>query len=127
MVTKPQLLAWFLCDGVHIDPSTGKHYIMGAFSNIRVQQFPMVYPHMIWLLCLADVQLGLHHLKISIGLPLERNQVVVDRSFESKGPTYRINLINEIQNLTFEKAGDYSIIIDINDETLLVTSLQISS
>jgi len=126
MLTKPQLLAWFLCDGVHIDPATGKHYILGAFSNIRVTEFPIVYPQMIWFLCISDVQTGKHHLKISIGIPMEKERVIVDRSFTSKGPTFRINLINEIQNLSFDKEGDYSIIIEIDNEALLVTSLHVS-
>jgi hypothetical protein len=42
--SKPQLLAWLLCDAVHIDPGTGKHTILGVFSNIMAKRFPVVHP-----------------------------------------------------------------------------------
>ena len=124
---KPQLLTWMMCDGVHIDPSSGKHYLLGTFSNIRVHQFPAVHARMVWFLTLSDVPVGRHQVKIMMGIPTEGENIIVDRTFESKSPTHRINLINDIQNLTFEKAGDYSIVIEIDDETLLVTSLAVSN
>jgi hypothetical protein len=40
--SKPQLLAWLTCDGVHIDPSSGKHTILGIFSNIQARHFPVL-------------------------------------------------------------------------------------
>ena len=127
MTEKPQLLSWMMCDGVHIDPTSGKHYLMGTFSSIRVRSFPAVHRRMVWFLTLTDVPVGSHQLKILIGIPTEEEIVVVDRTFESFSPIHRINLINDIQNATFRKEGDYSIVIEIDDETLLVTSLAVSS
>ena len=124
--SKPQILAWMSCDGVHIDPSTGKHYIMGTFSNIRVRRFPATHPKMFWFLTLTDVSVGAHSLKISFGLPLENPKTFVNRNFESKSPLTRINLINEIQNLRFDQEGDYSITVEVDDEPLLVTSLMVT-
>ncbi len=124
---KPQLLCWMMCDGVHIDPSTGKHYIMGTFSNIRVRKFPARHPRMVWFLTLSDVSVGQHFLKISLGIPTEAPKVIVQRPFESKSPIHRINLINDIQNLGFEKPGDYSVVIEIDDDPLTVTSLTVSN
>lgn len=100
---------------------------MGTFSNIRVRQFPAAHPRMVWFLTLSDVSIGKHTLKISMGIPLEEQQVIVERAFESKSPIHRINLINDIQNLRFEKPGDYSVEIEVDDETLMVTSLSVSS
>ena len=39
----------------------------------------------------------------------------------------RINLINEIRNLSFEEPGEYSILIEIDDEPLLATSLTVAA
>ena len=50
MHSKPQLLAWLTCDGVHIDPATGKHTVLGVFSNIHSDQFPLIHPLMFWFL-----------------------------------------------------------------------------
>jgi hypothetical protein len=51
---------------------------------------------------------------------------LIERPFESQGPLVRINLINEIRNLTFQAPGEYSILIEIDDEPLLATSLTVA-
>ena len=121
--SKPQLLAWLLCDGVHIDPSSGKHTILGVFSNIMAKRFPVVHPHMVWFMTLTDVAAGSHKMKISMGLNPMDPKPLIERPFESQGPLVRINLINEIRNLVFQQAGEYSILIEIDDEPLLATNL----
>ncbi len=122
-----QILAFITCDGIHIDPLSGKHTILGVFSNLQAERFPVVHPRMIWFLTVMDVPVGSHHLSISIGLPTESPRTVVDRDFESRSPAQRINLINDIQNLRFKAPGDYTIMIEIDDEPLLVTSFPVSS
>lgn len=114
-----------MCDGVHVDPGSGKHTILGTFSNIHARQFPVVHPFMIWFLTLSDVPSGAHKLRISLGLDLEHPDTLIERSFESKGPLQRINLINEICDLRFDTAGDYSIVIEVDDEPLLATSITV--
>jgi hypothetical protein len=125
--SKPQLLAWLLCDGVHIDPGSGKHTILGVFSNIMAKHFPVTHPHMVWFMTLTDVAAGSHKMKISMGLDPTDPRLLIERPFDSQGPIVRINLINEIRNLTFERAGEYSILIEIDDEPLLATSLIVAS
>ncbi len=121
--SKPQLLAWLLCDGVHIDPSSGKHTILGVFSNIMAKRFPVVHPHMVWFMTLTDVAAGNHRMRISMGLDPTDPKPLIDRPFESQGPLVRINLINEIRNLVFQEPGEYAILIEIDDEPLLATNL----
>jgi hypothetical protein len=127
MNAKPQVLAWITCDGVHIDPASGKHTILGIFSNIRARQFPVVHPFMIWFLTLSDVAQGAHKIRISFGLEPSNATPIIDRTFESQSPMQRINLINEIRNLSFDRAGDYSIIIEVDDDPLLATSITVSN
>ena len=126
MQSKPQLLAWLTCDGVHIDPGSGKHTILGIFSNIQTRQFPVTHPFMVWFLTVTDCSVGEHKLKISMGLDASNPQPLLERPFESPSPLHRINLINEIRNLTFPEPGEYSLVIEIDDEHLLVTNLTIS-
>jgi hypothetical protein len=125
--SKPQLLTWLLCDGVHIDPGTGKHTILGVFSNIKAQRFPVVHPHMVWFMTLTDVSAGAHRMRISMGLDPTDPKPLIDRPFESQGPLVRINLINDIRNLSFPQPGDYSILIEIDDEPILATSIAVST
>ena len=127
MQAKPQVLVWIMCDGVHIDPASGKHTILGVFSNIRARQFPVVYPFMIWFLTLSDVTPGEHKIRISFGLDPANTNAIIDRKFESQSPVQRINLINEIRNLSFERPGDYSIIIEVDEEPLLATNITVSN
>ena len=124
--SKPQLLAWLTCDAVHIDPSTGKHTVLGVFSAIRGERFPIVHPFMIWFLTLTDVAAGAHKLRISMGLDPQQMQPLLERPFESLSPLHRINLINEIRNLSFPSPGDYAILIEIDEEPLLATNLGVT-
>ncbi len=126
MHSKPQLLAWLTCDGVHIDPGSGKHTILGVFSNINARHFPVTHPFMVWFLTLTDCAPGKHQMRLSMGLEPTQMQVLLDRPFESQSPLHRINLINEIRNLSFPVAGDYSILVEVDEEPLLATNLTVS-
>ena len=126
MQSKPQLLAWVTCDGVHLDPGSGKHTLLGVFSNISARQFPVTHPFMIWFLTLSDCSPGEHRIRISVGFDATNPQPLIERPFTSQSPLHRINLINEIRNLSVPRAGDYSILIDVDDEPLLATNLTVS-
>lgn len=126
MQSKPQVLAWLTCDGVHIDPATGKHTILGVFSNIAARQFPFVHPYMVWFLTVSDVQPGQHKVRISMGVDPSEMQALIERPFEARSPLQRINLINEVRNLTFPGPGQYDLLIEIDDEPLLATNIQVT-
>ena len=126
MASKPQLLVWLTCDAVHIDPGTGKHTILGVFSNIKARTFPVMHPRMVWFMTLTDVQPGKHRIKLSMGLDPTNPGELIHREFESQSPLHRINLINELHNLRFDKPGEYAIVIEVDDETILATGLSVS-
>ncbi len=127
MHSKPQLLAWLTCDGVHIDPASGKHTVLGVFSNIHGHQFPLIHPLMFWFLSVTDCTAGEHRLRISMGLDPHPPQKLIERPFLSHSPLERINLINEIRHLPFPAPGEYSLLVEIDDEPLLATSIVITS
>lgn len=124
--SKPSLLAWITCDGVHIDPASGKHTILGVFSNIKARSFPVTHPYMVWFLTLTDVQPGMHRIRMSMGLDPTSPVELLHREFESQSPLHRINLINELRNLRFEQPGDYSILIEVDEEPILATNLTVT-
>ncbi|MGA1205803.1 MAG: DUF6941 family protein [Opitutales bacterium] len=126
MAVKPQLLTWITCDAVHIDPATGKHYLMGCFSNLRARTFPAVHPRMIWFVTLTDLKPGKHQLRVSYGLDMENISKLIERPFEAHHPLDKVNLINELRNLRFEQPGAYQILVEVDDEPLLVNSLTVS-
>ena len=55
----------------------------------------------------------------------EEPRTIIDREFESPGPQHRINLINDIQRLKFESPGNYSILIEIDDQVVLASTFPI--
>jgi hypothetical protein len=126
MHSRPQLLSWIMCDAVHIDPGSGKHTILGVFSNINALRFPVSHPHMVWFLTITDCPSGQHKLRISFGPGPTGVKPLLERPFESPGPAQRLNLINEVRGLTFPAPGEYSIIVEIDDEPLLATDLTVS-
>lgn len=126
MTVRPQILTWITCDLVHIDPATGKHYLLGCFSNLRARQFPATHPRMVWFLTLTDLRPGTHQLRLSYGREMDSLRKLIERSFEARNPLDKINLINEVHNLTFEEPGTYQILVEVDDEPLLVTSLGVS-
>jgi hypothetical protein len=109
-----------------VDPSSGKYTILGVFSNIKAHRFPVTHPLMVWFLTLTDVAPGQHKMRISMGMNPTQMKALIERSFESQSPLHRINLINEIRNLSFPLAGDYSLLIEVDDEPLLATNLTVS-
>lgn len=115
-----------MCDNVHIDPATGKHYILGTFSNLRARSFPMKHPRMVWFLTLTEVPVGMHRIIISMGMPMDQPKPIVDREFESRSPLHRINLINELQGLGFDAPGVYAITVEVDNDPILVTSIAVS-
>ena len=123
MMEKPTLLCWLTCDGVHIDPDSGKHSLLGIFSSLVSEHYPFTCPYMIWFLSITDCTPGEHVLRITMGSnPVDRKQIL-ERPFKAQSPTDRIGMVNEIKNMTVMRPGDHSITIEIDDEILLVTSL----
>jgi len=125
--SKPQLLAWLTCDAAHVDPSSGKYTILGVFSNIKALRFPVTHPLMVWFLTLTDVSPGSHRMRLSMGLDPTAMRPLIERSFDSQSPLHRINLINEIRNLTFPTPGEYSLLVEIDEEPLLATNLTVTT
>lgn len=125
MSEKAQILSWITCDGVHVDSATGKYYLLGVFSSLRGANFPIVHPRMFWFLTLSDVATGTHSLRISLGIVTENPVPIIKREFESRSPLQRIHIINEINNMKFQKPGDYSVLIEIDDEIVLASSFPV--
>lgn len=123
MNSKPTLLCWITCDGVHIDPSTGKHTILGMYSGIAAARYPFTCPYMVWFLSVTGCAAGEHKLKISMGDEPDKLVQLLERPFQSQDPAQRINLINEVSNLQFPRRAEYYFSIEVDDQQILATSL----
>jgi hypothetical protein len=126
MSARPQLITWITCDNVHIDPATGKHYIMGCFTNLRARKFPATHPRMVWFMTLTDLKPGKHTLRLSYGQDMVSLKKILERPFEARHPLDKVNLINDLHNMVFETPATYQILIEVDDEPILVSSLTVS-
>ena len=126
-LSKGEVASFITCDQVYVDPTTGKHSLLGVFSNLRAKEFPVKHPSMIWYLSLVEVPQGKHNLKIYFGvLPSEEEpKLIIDRDFESQGAHKRINVINDIKSLYFDEPNSYSIIIEIDGEVVFVDTFAV--
>ena len=123
--TKPQIMNWMICDAVHIDPATGKQYILGVFSHLRGRAFPIQHPKMIFFFTVKNLPVGKHKLQLFCGLNKESKQSLIEREFETQNTNQRVNLINEIQGMGFATPGDYSIFVNIDDEEVYIAELPV--
>jgi hypothetical protein len=126
--TKCRVNSFLVCDQIYTDPATGKFSLLGIFSRLRVRGFPVRHPQMIWFVSLSELSVGEHNLKISITDPMGEIEAkqIIDRDFSCNSPNTRINLINEIERLKFEKAENYSIVIEVDDEIVFVETFAVS-
>ncbi len=123
--SKPQLLSFITCDNIHVDPTTRKHTLLGLFSGIQVVQFPMVHPRMFVFITLSEVSQGEHSCRLSLALPGEEPLFEHEQQFKSGGPLQRIHLISQLQNMKFERDGDYGFMVEIDDDPILVTNFSV--
>jgi hypothetical protein len=80
---------------------------------------------MVWFLTLTDLQPGEHTLRLSYGLTMENLSRIVERTFSSRNPLDKLNLVNDLHNLKFSEPGVYQILVEVDEEPIVVTSLAV--
>jgi len=100
-----QLFALLPCDEVHIDPETGKHFVMGHFGSIKVDKFPATHPQLTLFVGVTDADAGEHTLELLYGTDPDELNPILEQSLESKGPDQRLYMISTLTDITFEKPG----------------------
>tara|TARA_Y100001938_G_scaffold151216_1_gene247679 strand:- start:3517 stop:3933 length:417 start_codon:yes stop_codon:yes gene_type:complete len=122
-----EVIAFITCDDVYVDPATGKHSLLGIFTNLRGRNFPVRHPKMIWYVSLGEVPQGTHNFKIYFGvIPSEEPpELIIDKEITSEGAHKKINMINEIKDLVIEESNSYSIIIEVDEDVLFVDTFDV--
>ena len=123
----PYILAMILCDHIHVDPATGKHYLLGLFSTIGAKDFPVKHSGMALHLELTD---GRGDTRIEICLvdaEGEREPI-----FKTEGqvafpdPRMIAQLDFGMHNIVFPEPGEYRFQIYANDELLMERRLVVA-
>lgn len=130
----PKLDFAFLADAAEANPGRKFYVLGGGIDSIGAQSFPVVHPHMslVLRLLLHPTEVGMDHaldirLIDSDGGELAR----MNGNFNARGPgqpgrEIAIPIVMNFLNTTFERAGDYSleILIDNNHVKSLPLRLQ---
>ncbi len=81
---------------------------------------------MVWFMTLTDLKPGKHTLRLSYGQDMVSLKKILERPFEARHPLDKVNLINDLHNMVFQTPGTYQILIEVDDEPILVSSLTVS-
>ncbi len=123
--SKPQLLSFLTCDGVHQDPSTRKYTLLGLFNGLQGVQFPMTHPRMFAFVNLSELREGEHQLRLSLALPGQEPVFMGEQTFHAAGPLQRVQHVIQMLNISFPHDGDYDFMLEIDDEVLLIVAFPV--
>lgn len=122
-----------LCD--YAADYQGKLCIQGAFDTLFARQFPVVHPmcSLALRVCLTPEDAGDHKLGISIvdedGVALDPERMPITGDLKVALPEgaafFTRNLIMNFQGLKFEKTGNYSVDITLDEELVSRIPLRI--
>lgn len=115
----PYALAMIVCDGIHRDPSTGKHTLLGTFSSIAALGFPVTHPGMAVFISLTD---GRGKTPLSLKLVSADEDVKIFEAgleVEFKDPRTVVELSTAIGNITFPRPGEYRLQLLSGNEPLM--------
>src|SRR5262245_2675224 len=116
----PVVLAMVLCDAIHQDAATRKCTILGTFSTINVRKFPAVHRQLA-----VHVALTNGHGRAQIRLSLVDTDEDQTQLFSREGmiefgdPRAVAELNFTINNIQFQKAGEYRLQVFGNGELLM--------
>ena len=135
------------CDSVNVDPASGKHFIFGHFSSIKVKAFPAVQPTLTLFVGMNDLAAGEHNLELKFGNPsatpppppkkkfpwdpappaFDPMQSLLKQKLNSTGPEQRVYFISELKELTFDVASNYKLLLLVDGQPLGDVSLSVAS
>ena len=116
----PYPLALVVCDGCWCDPNTGKFTLIGTFSTIRGEHFPLVHPVLSAYVALTD-GVGL----TEVGLTLvDAEEAIIPLCSDKKKLILRdhrevVELTFDLLNLRFDQPGEYRLQLWLNDEFVM--------
>jgi len=116
----PVPLSMLICDAIHQDPSTGKKTLLGLFSELGAQDFPVVHPQMFVHIELTDC---------SGQIPVKLQLVDVD---ETEAPIFEAEIaahsqdrrailafVVAMQGIAFPGPGEYRLQLFARNEFIM--------
>jgi hypothetical protein len=104
----PIPLAMVVCDAIWIDPSTGKHFLLGLFSEIAARDFPAMHPLIAVHVCMTDAE-GKILIKLQLVDVDESRDPLFMVENELEFPDRRANIVMmaQLRGVVFPEPGEY--------------------
>jgi len=127
MVEQPYAVAMVPCDHVHVDPQTGKLYLMGPFFEVLVVSVPCDFGPMALYAVLTNAR-GLHVASVVIVdpddevLPDLEQEISLDFTDEKQ----RFQVFFPFENVVFEKPGEHLFVLRLSGEIVETCRLNVT-
>ncbi len=122
----PEPLAIVMCDLIWFDSFSGKHSLLGAFSQLNSSTFPFVHERLAVYVLLTNGH-GTVKLRLQVVDIDEQRPPVLQIEVEQRypDPTVVTESSFTFNNLLFEAPGDYRLQLFANDEFLMERRLPV--
>ncbi len=109
-----------ICDAIWTDPGSGKHTLLGTFSEIYTRQFPAVHRNMGVYIEVTGLRGKLPITVLGIDAEEARGEVFrLDGEVEVSDPIEVLQLAFNLPSVRFDEPGEYRIQFYANHEFLL--------
>lgn len=124
-IVKPKLISALTCDQVITD-KTGKHTLIGLFSDIKAEEFPARHPHMVlfcaWLNRQTDED---YKLRVDITDPNNEELVKIEGDISFKKDKLITYGIFEFDGVVFKQEGMHLFEVYFDNEKIIQVPIKI--
>ncbi len=116
-MSDPEIRLAVLCDHALVGQD-GKVSVMGIFRNISVSDLPAQHPRM-FVVAVLGLDAGAHAVVVQLRGPDGRPamQHAPEMTVHSSGDSQDVNVIVELNNLSFASYGEYRFDLDVDGHT----------
>lgn len=121
MAQNPQCSTLLLCDAVHQDRGSNKHYVLGTFNDIVVKKMPVAINAMIFMALteiVGEVQVNVRIVHADDLMDNGKDVMKGDFKLKSRSPNDTIEVAVNFA-VTFTKCGVYHIELVGNDGSVI--------
>ena len=127
MVEQPYAVAMTPCDHVHVDPDTGKLYLMGPFFETFIASVPCTFGAMTVYAVLTNAR-GSHLASVAILdpddelIPDSEQEISLDFADEKQ----RFQIFFPFENVVFDKPGEHLFVLRLAGEIVDTCRLNVT-
>lgn len=119
-ISPPYPLAMVICDNIHVDPGTGKKFLLGCFSVIHAAEFPAMHPLMSLYVSITN---GRGNIPVRVQL-VDADEVrdplwVVENDVEFPDPRLVMEMAFYLGGITFPEPGEYRFQLFASNEFIM--------